>query len=176
MSDPIRMTPYWANYRFKPRTTLLLKGIQPKAQKAEIMTQEIEKIHQELQKDLQFLSSRSAIYYNWKHLKGPDISEGDRVYLLRRNFKTNRPSDKLDYTKHSPFLVKEHRGDINYILDLPEPTKKYNIFYILLLEKASLETPLRTAPLLLDQDDEEYNVEKILDYQQINRKMRYLVK
>ena len=176
MSDPIGMTPYRANYGFEPRTTLLPKGIQPKAQKAEIMTQEMGRIHQELQKDLQFLSSRSAIYYNRKRLRGPDISEGDRVYLLRRNFKTNRPSDKLDYTKLGPFLVKERRGDVNYVLDLPEPTKKHNVFHISLLEKAPLETPLRTAPLLLDQDDEEYDVEKILDYQRIDGKMRYLVK
>ena len=59
------------------------------------------------------------IYYNRKHLEGLDISEGDRVYLLRRNFRTNRPSNKLNYIKLGPFLVKEHRGDINYLLDLP---------------------------------------------------------
>ena len=37
------------------------------------------------------------------------------------------------------FLIKEYRGDVNYILDLLELTKKYNIFYILLLKKANPE-------------------------------------
>ena len=37
--------------------------------------------------------------------------------------------------KLSPFLVKEYREDINYILNLLKLIKKYNIFYILLLEK-----------------------------------------
>ena len=41
----------------------------------------------------------------------------------------------MDYTKFSLFLVKEYRGVINYILDLLKLIRKYNIFYILLLEK-----------------------------------------
>ena len=77
------------------------------------------------------------IYYNRKRLKGLDISKGDRVYLLYRNFKTNKPSNKLDFTKLSLFLIKEYRGDINYILNLLKLIKRYNIFYILLLEKVN---------------------------------------
>ncbi len=109
-------------------------------------------------------------------MEGLNIFEGDRVYLLRRNFNTNRPSDKLDFTKLGLFLVKECRGDVNYPLDLPQPTRKYLVFYISLLEKADPETPLRTTPLLLDQDDEEYDIEEILDYQKIDGEWRYLVK
>ena len=176
LHSAIGMTPFRANYGFEPRSTLLPKGIEPKAQRAAILTQDMGKIHQELQRDLEFLSNRSAIYYNRKRLEGPAISEGDKAYLLRRNFKTNRPSDKLDYTKLGPFLVKERRGDVNYVLDLPEPTRKHNVFHISLLEKAPPDTPLRTAPLLLDQDDEEYDVEEILDYKKVDGKMRYLVK
>ena len=67
-----------------------------------------------------------------------NIFKGDRIYLLYRNFKTNRFSNKLNYIKLSPFLVKKYKGDINYILDLLELIKKYNIFYILLLEKVDL--------------------------------------
>ena len=129
-----------------------------------------------MQKDLQFLSNRSALYHNRKCSIGPNISEGDRVHLLRRNFKINRPSDKLDYTKLRPFLVKERKGDVNYVLDLPQPTRKHPVFHISLLEKADPETPLRTAPLLLDQDDGEYDVEEILDCQVIEGKKRYLIK
>ena len=161
---------------FEPCATLLPRGIEPKAQKATIATKEMVRIHQELQKDLQFLSHRSAIYHNRKRSKGPNISEGDKVYLLRRNFKTNRPSDKLDYTKLGPFLVKERKGDVNYVLDLPQPKRKHPVFYISLLKKADPETPLRTAPLLLDQDDEEYDVEEILDCQVIEGRKRYLIK
>ena len=45
----------------------------------------------------------------------------------------------MDYIKFSLFLVKEYRGDINYILNLLKLIKKYNIFYILLLEKVDFK-------------------------------------
>ena len=50
------------------------------------------------------------------------------------------------------------------------------MFYISLLEKVDPETPLQTTPLRLDEDDEEYDIEEILDYQKIDGKIRYLIK
>ena len=65
---------------------------------------------------------------------------------------------------------------MNYLLHLPQPTRKHPVFHISVLEKADPKTPLRTAPLLDDLDNEEHDVEAILDYQKIEGKMRYLVK
>ena len=175
VSDPIGMSPFRANCGFNLRTTLLPRGVVPKAQRAVILTEDMTKIQSELQKDLQFLSRRSAIYHNRKRLEGPSISEGDRVYLLRRNIKTKRPSDKLDFTKIGPFLVKERRGKVNYLLDLPQ-TRKHPVFHISLLEKADSETPLQTSPVLDQDDDEEYDVKEILDCRITNGRKRYLVK
>ena len=45
----------------------------------------------------------------------------------------------MDYIKFNLFLIKECRGNINYILNLLELIRKYNIFYILLLEKVNLK-------------------------------------
>ena len=75
-------------------------------------------------------------------MKGPNIFKRDRVYFLYRNFKINRLSNKLNYIKLNLFLIKEYKGDINYILNLLELIKKYNIFYILLLEKVDFKIPL----------------------------------
>ena len=83
-------------------------------------------------------------------MKGPNIFKRDKVYLLYKNFKINKLNNKLNYTKLNLFLVKEYKGDINYILNLLELTKKYNIFYILLLEKVNFKILLYTILLLLD--------------------------
>ena len=61
------------------------------------------------------------------------------VYLLRKNIKTKRLSDKLDYTKLGPFTIKNKLGLVTYELILPKETKIYPVFHILLLEKAPLE-------------------------------------
>ena len=72
-------------------------------------------------------------------MKGLDIFKENKVYLLYRNFKINRLNNKLDYIKFNLFLVKKYKGDINYILNLLKLIRKYNIFYILLLEKVDFK-------------------------------------
>jgi hypothetical protein len=62
----------------------------------------------------------------------------DIIYLLRKNVKTKRLSNKLNYKKLRPFKIKRKIGLINYKLSLPYIIRIYLIFYILLLEKASL--------------------------------------
>ena len=57
------------------------------------------------------------------------------VYLLRKNIKIKRPSDKLDYTKLGPFTIRNKLGLVIYKLILPKETKIHSVFYILLLER-----------------------------------------
>ena len=54
-----------------------------------------------------------AIYYNKKRSKGLALREGDLAYLLRKNIKTKRPSNKLDFTKLRPFKIKRVVKKIN---------------------------------------------------------------
>jgi hypothetical protein len=86
------------------------------------------------------------MYYNKSKLEGPRFKEGDLVYLLRRNIKIIRPSDKFDHKKFGPFKVKRNIKDISYELYLPLTIRIYSIFYISLLESADLDTPARPAP------------------------------
>jgi hypothetical protein len=79
-----------------------------------------------------------VIYYNKKRLIGPLFLSRDIVYLLRKNIKTKRLSNKLDYKKLRLLKIKRKIGLINYKLSLPYIIKIYLIFYILLLEKALL--------------------------------------
>ena len=41
-----------------------------------------------------------------KRKKHPSFQVGDKVWLLRRNIKTNQPYDKLDYRRIDPFALK----------------------------------------------------------------------
>jgi hypothetical protein len=62
----------------------------------------------------------------------------DIVYLLRKNIKIKRLSNKLNYKKLGPFKIKWKIRPINYKLSLPYIMKIYPVFYILLLKKALL--------------------------------------
>jgi len=60
------------------------------------------------------------MYYNQRHQEAPKFRKGDKVYLLRKNIKTQRPSNKLDFKKIGPFEIEEQTGKVNYKLRLPE--------------------------------------------------------
>ena len=55
--------------------------------------------------DIKFYINKAVFYYNNSYLKGPRFKRGDKVYLLQKNIKTTRPSDKLNYKKIRLFEI-----------------------------------------------------------------------
>jgi hypothetical protein len=85
------------------------------------------------------------MYYNKSKFERPRFREGNLIYLLRRNIKTIRPSDKFNYKKFDLFKVKRNIKNISYELYLPLIMKIYPVFHISLLEPADLDTPIGPA-------------------------------
>jgi hypothetical protein len=79
-----------------------------------------------------------TLYANKSRLEGPCFRERDLVYVLRRNIKIIRLSDKLDLKKIGPFKVKRNIRDINFELKLFLIIRIHFIFHISLLEPAYL--------------------------------------
>ena len=102
------------------------------------------------------------------------MKEGDKVYLLRRNIKTTRPSDKLDYVKIGPFRIQEQTGKVNYQLELPKGMRIHPVFHVSLLEPALRNAKVQTKIDIVTSN--EYEVEKILDNRSVNGLQQYLVK
>jgi hypothetical protein len=89
--------------------------------------------------------------------------KGNLVYLLRRNIKTIRPSDKLDLKKIGLFKIKRNIRDISFELKLPLIIRIYLIFHISLLKLAHLDIPEDPAPELDPKIQElVYKIESIL--------------
>ena len=119
-----------------------------------------------------------AYYANQKRVSGPTLKEGDKVYLLRRNIKTKRASNKLDVTKLGPFEIKRKRGTVSYELQLPKRMRMHPVFHISLLEPAHPSATLQTQPPEIDADFQtpQYAVERILDERLNGRQKQYLVR
>jgi len=64
-------------------------------------------------------------YYNFKKSKGLDLKEGDKVWLLYKNFKLRQLSKKLDYVKIGPFKIVAKILEVIYRLNLPVKMKIY---------------------------------------------------
>lgn len=123
------------------------------------------------------MNLRMAIYYNQKHGSAPDLKRGEKVYLLRRNIKTKRPSQKLDHQKIRPFIITEKLGPVNYKLRLPKSMSKiYPVFHVSLLEPAPENAKIAENIEIKDNTEQEYEVKQILDHKRVSRKPYYLVK
>ncbi|KAI1856182.1 uncharacterized protein JN550_013896 [Neoarthrinium moseri] len=172
-TESIGTTPFYANYGFNPDMTKEpLPGVL--AEKAITHADKLQDLQRNLQQELLFLQQRIKEWNNKKRVKGPTLKEGDPVYLLRKNIKTKRPNDKLDFKKIGPFKIDKVVSPVNYRLSLPRKMRIHPTFHISLLEPAppdaKIETRLETEP------DQEYEVEEILDLQKINGQWKYLVK
>jgi hypothetical protein len=89
-----------------------------------------------------------TLYANKSRLGKPRLRERDLIYLLRRNIKTIRPSDKLNSKKIGPFKIKRNIRNISFELKLPLIIKIHSVFYISLLEPAYSDTPEKLTPEL----------------------------
>jgi hypothetical protein len=76
------------------------------------------------------------------------LRKEDLVYLLRRNIKITKPSDKLDSKKIGPFKIKRNIRNINFEFKFPLTMRIYPIFHILLLEPAYPDISEGLAPKL----------------------------
>ena len=96
----------------------------------------LKELHEELSAELAFLAKRMAKFANKGRSEGLDFKEGGIAYLLRRNIKTRRLSDKLDFKKLGLFRIEKKLGPVIYKLTLPKDIKIHPVFHVALLEKA----------------------------------------
>jgi len=75
-------------------------------------------------------------YYNLKKFEGLDLKEGDKVWLLYKNFKLRQLSKKLDYIKIRLFKIIVKITEVIYRLNLPAKVRIYLVQYIIMLELA----------------------------------------
>ena len=116
-------------------------------------------------------------YYNRSYLEGPRFKRGDRVYLSRRNIKTTRLIDKLDFKKIGPFEVEEVIRLVNYKLKLLVYIYINLVFYISLLKTILDDILIVILELLNKNKSIEYKVKSIILYKLgPNSKIRYRIR
>ncbi|KAL0932744.1 pol protein [Colletotrichum truncatum] len=115
-------------------------------------------------------------YADKTRVEGLTLKEGDSAYLLRRNIKTKRLSDKLDFKKLRPFEITKKVSNVNFKLALPDTMKYHPVFHILLLEPAPKGS--RTIDHIEVDPEQDYEVERILDHidQHDDTEIQYLIK
>ncbi|KAJ1598572.1 hypothetical protein NDA14_003994 [Ustilago hordei] len=109
-----------------------------------------------LQEQIREAQRRSVDQYNRKH-KDIEFKVGDMVYINCRNWKTRRPTPKLDTRFAGPYPVQERVGRRAYRITLPANLRVHDVFHVSMLEPARTSSlPQRaeqpTMPPLPDED------------------------
>src|SRR5260370_15352159 len=117
-----------------------------------------------------------------KHGDTAKYQTGDLVWVAGRHLRTNQPTAKLAPKRHGPFRIIQVMSPVNYRLELPTQWSIHPVFHIDLLTPYC-ETQMHgenysRPPPELEEGEEEYKVEKILDHQKFGRghKLQYLIK
>jgi hypothetical protein len=169
------MSPFFTNYGRKPQFDIEQGNLLPT--EAVLTTTQLSSLHHQLTSDITFLNTRMAISTNKKRSEGPNLRKGDKVYLWRRNIRTKRSSNKLDFLKLGAFEIEDKKGPVNYKLKLPKGIRIHPVFHISLLKPAHPDAPLdQSTELDGDRLEPEYKVESILNHAVHRRQHKYLVK
>ncbi|KAJ1590295.1 hypothetical protein NDA12_005931 [Ustilago hordei] len=131
-----------------------------------------------LQEQIREAQRRSVDQYNRKH-KDIEFKVGDMVYINRRNWKTRRPTPKLDTRFAGPYPVQERVGRRAYRITLPANLRVHDVFHVSMLEPARTSSlPQRaeqpTMPPLPD-EDLNFEVEALIDKRSHNGTTEYKV-
>ena len=126
----INMLLFFANYEFKSEILKESRRFIEIVQKITIQIKQLTLLHKELQKEIQFLAKRSALYVNKKRNKNFILEEKNKVYLLRRNIKTKRLSNKLNHIKLKLFRILKTKKSVNFKLNLLTLMRIHSVFHI----------------------------------------------
>lgn len=169
------LSPFQANYGFDP-TIETTKATFTDAPKATVLVEKLAELQKRLQEEWIFLQNRMKHYADKSRSPAPILKEGDKVYLLRKNIKSQRPSDKLDWKKIGPFKIAKKLSNVHYKLDIP--LKQHPTFHVSLLEPAPATIPVAKGVPGIELAEGHYVVERIMTsrYNKKKNRMEYLVK
>lgn len=167
-------SPFFANYGFHPVFNPLPHPTS-KVPAAEELLKTIESTHRFLSESIKTAQASYSNYYNRKSMDAPNFKVGSLVWLMRKNIKTQRPSDKLDHRRLGPFKILQKVGPLSYRLELPVTMKIHDVFHVSLLEPYFESSSRKQNPPPCEINGElEYEVARILDSRVHNRQVEYL--
>jgi transposase InsO family protein len=175
-----RMSPFFANYGYHPRI-LVHAAVESANPSVEALTAKLQVAQTELKANLSVAQEQYKTQYDRHTRPAPEHKVGDKVWLLRRNIHTTRPSQKLDVKRMGPFRILEVVGDAKsaFRLELPHQMKIHNVFHVSLLEpylENTFEGRVQAPPPPEEVDGvEEFQVKEIVDSKVSRRKLLYLV-
>lgn len=181
--DATRISPFFANYGYHPHFSFNFSNPSTTPSASEF-SERLAFIRDELSAELRHAQDVARRKYDAHRTPPPSFSIGDQVMLLRRNLRTTRPTEKLDFRKLGPFKILKKLSDNVYQLALPSTMSRLHpVFNIDLLEPytSPASFPGRSAhssaptPIVDDGSAPGFQIQQILDVRRVGRRFDYFV-
>ena len=82
------MSLFKVNYGYKPKTLFTPRQAKKISETVKERMEKLIQLHRNLYKLVKLVQECIKRYYNQKVSKGPDLKEGDKVYLFTKNFES----------------------------------------------------------------------------------------
>jgi len=174
------MTPFWDVSHQHPmmqfETQIAPANLKSEIQ-ADTVLEGLEETHRILRENQLDAQERQTKYAGGKEIT---FEVGDRVWLSTKHFHTTRASKELDYKRKGPYMVSKIINQNAYKLGLPKTMRNHNVFHISQLDwytpSGVGQSPSKPQLTIVDEPgDEEWAVDRILDFKRRYRKLHYLV-
>ena len=182
VSDTTSLSPFFANLGYHPRCDfeLDIRVDAPEEREAQMAAERLERIHAVARAEIRYAQVRQADRADRHRMPAPTFQPGDLVWVDGRNWRTARPSRKLENKHHGPYRVVRTIGTHTYELDIPATIQNHRTFPVSLLHTTA-DDPLlgqvNPPPLpVIVEGKEEWEVEEILDSRRTRERLQYLVK
>ena len=121
------------------------------------------------------VSKQQAKYYNAHH-KSVSFMMSDKVLLRSLNIRTLRSKKKIDHKQLKSFEVVKRIESQTYLLDLFERYDSiHSMFHVFLLESWYSRDENSKSQFILVEDEEKWEIEKILNKRIKKSKLEYLI-
>ena len=127
-------TPFFANYGYHPRMSLLPSSLDSQTPAADSFVLRLREAQEILQEELLKVWKAMELSANRRRRPAPNLVPSQKVWLLRRHISTTRPSSKLDVRRLGPFAIIGPVGGSAFRLQLPPSMHIHPVFHVSLLE------------------------------------------
>jgi hypothetical protein len=100
-----------------------------KTHRANMLIAQFKNLYKQLITNLRFLAMRSKIYYDRRRFEEIDLKMKKKVFLLRKNLRITKKSNKLNHVKIKSFRILKNIKKTNFELKLSNNMKKNTQFF-----------------------------------------------